>query len=161
MAFWGCTGESYPPGQDSSTSLVAPTNHPNHQPRDSPPSPDEHLMIIFYDLLLLDDTHCINEAYADRRIRLQTLVRPKLGRAEVGQPPYVNHQGTQRHIKLKKDYIPALGDSADLVVVGGRYEPNGVLALGSGTWWWTNFFLACVENKADSLVQNARPTFKL
>ena len=165
--------------------------------RDSPPSPHEHLMIVFYDLLLLDDTYCIDEAYEDRRIRLQTLVQPKPGRAEVGQrvivdfrrsqaagklalhfacaisrnweglvlkglrDPYVNRQGTQRHIKLKKDYIPGLGDSADLAVVGGRYEANGVLALGSGTWWWTNFFLACVENKADALAQNTRPSFRI
>ena len=165
--------------------------------QDSPPSPDEHLMIVFYDLLLLDDTHCISEAYEDRRTRLQTLVRPKPGRAEVGQQtivdfrrsqaasklalhfacaishnweglvlkglrdPYVDHRGTRRHIKLKKDYIPGLGDSADLVVVGGRYEANGVLALGPGTWWWTNFSLACVEYKTDSLAQHARPSFRI
>ena len=154
-------------------------------------------MIVFYDLLLLDDTHCISEAYEDRRTRLQTLIRPKPGRAEVGQQvivdfrrsqaasklalhfacvishnweglvlkslrdPYVDHRGTRRHIKLKKDYIPGLGDSADLVVVGGRYEANGVLALGPGTWWWTNFSLACVEYKADSLAQHAKPSFRI
>ena len=63
--------------------------------QDSPPSPDEHLMIVFYDLLLLDDTHCINEAYEDRRIRLQTLVRPKPGRAEVGQRVIVDFRRPQ------------------------------------------------------------------
>ena len=52
-------------------------------------------MIAFYDLLLLDDTHCISEAYEDRRTRLQTLIRPKPGRAEVGRQVTVDFRRSQ------------------------------------------------------------------
>ncbi len=69
--------------------------------------------------------------------------------------------GIQRHIRQKKDYIPGLGDSADLVVVCGRCDPNAVYALGPGTWWWTDSFLACVENKDAFLTQNARLRFRI
>jgi len=46
--------------------------------QDSPPSPDEHLMIAFHNLLLLDDVRCISEAYEGRCARLHTLVCPVL-----------------------------------------------------------------------------------
>ena len=166
--------------------------------QDSPPSPQEHLMIVFHDLLLLDDTNCTDEAYEDRRVRLQKIVCPIPGWAEIGQQETVDfrHQyitatlglhfasaisqnweglvlkglrdpylmkggGIQRHIKLKKDYIPELGDSADLAVVGGWCDANAVPALGPGNWWWTNFFLACVENKDAVLTGNAKPMFRI
>jgi DNA ligase-4 len=49
--------------------------------RDSPVDLNEHLMIMFYDILLLDDTVCIRETYDIRRRQLQSLVRCISGRA--------------------------------------------------------------------------------
>ncbi len=53
----------------------------------SPPSPDEHLMIVFHDLLLLDNARCINKAYEGRRAactHLSVLFQegPKIGQQE-------------------------------------------------------------------------------
>ena len=53
--------------------------------RDSPPSPDELLMMMFYDVLLLDDNHCIYETYKHRRQRLTSVVHPVPGHAEIGE----------------------------------------------------------------------------
>ncbi len=36
--------------------------------------------------------------------------------------PYFSFKGTKLFIKLKKDYIAGLGDTADLVIVGGRRD---------------------------------------
>ena len=59
------------------------------------------------------------------------------------QDSYVSAQGgVQRNVKLKKDYIPGLGDSADLVMVGGRRDASAVYALGLGNLSWTIFYLA-------------------
>ena len=166
--------------------------------QDSPRSPDEHLMIIFYDVLVLDNINCIYEPYERRRQRLQELIRPFPGHAELGerekmdfrrpdaavhlahrmanaitqnweglvlkacQDPYLSaHGGIQQHVKLKKDYIPGLGDSADLVVVGGRRDASAVCTLGLGNLSWTTFYLACVENKGAFLNRNAKPIFRI
>jgi hypothetical protein len=64
-------------------------------------------------------------------------------------------------VKLKKDYIPGLGDSVDLVVVGGRRDPAAVRALGLGKWAWTNFYLACVEEKSAERNGEAEPAFRI
>ena len=50
---------------------------------DSPINPSEHLMIMFYDILLLDDTVCIRESH-DRRRGLLESVHCIPGQADIG-----------------------------------------------------------------------------
>ncbi|KAK5069354.1 hypothetical protein LTR51_008604 [Lithohypha guttulata] len=149
---------------------------------DSPPEPDEHLMIIFHDILLWNRHSCIHETYMQRRGHLQNLIQPIPGRAELGeqividftasdsetrlahqmafavtqqweglvlkacQDPYIGADGrVAQHVKLKKDYIHGLGDSADLAVVGGSCDGSTADSLGLARGSWTTFFLACRE----------------
>jgi DNA ligase 4 len=44
--------------------------------RDSPVEPEEHLMIMFYDILLLEDIVYATESHDRRRAGLCSLVRP-------------------------------------------------------------------------------------
>jgi DNA ligase-4 len=62
---------------------------------------------------------------------------------------------------LKKDYIPGLGDSVDLVVVGGRRDPAVAGALGEGNWSWTTFYLACIDNKRAGQNERQKPVFRI
>ncbi|KAK5936458.1 hypothetical protein PMZ80_011302 [Knufia obscura] len=65
------------------------------------------------------------------------------------QGPYVGVGGAMaRHVKLKKDYIPGLGDSADFAVVGGQCDPLTAASLGLKRGSWTTFFLACRQVEA-------------
>jgi len=146
--------------------------------RDSLPSEGEHLMIMFYDVLLLDNILCLHEPLHLRRRRLETLISRKTGQAEIGEgiqidlrhsssisrlrdemtsaigkgweglvikdrnAPYMSLHGDVHQIKLKKDYIPGWGDSADQVIVGGRCDATAALMMGDIDLSWTTFYLA-------------------
>jgi DNA ligase-4 len=73
--------------------------------------------------------------------------------------PYFSLNGSHSHIKLKKDYIPGLGDAADFAIVGGRRDAKVEQELGIGKLWWTSFYIGCLLNKNDVCRFNARPEF--
>lgn len=162
--------------------------------RDSPPLPEEHLMVVFFDILLLDDTDCVFESYEHRRQRLRDLLRPIPGHAVLGEQviidfrksyatvvltqrlayaisrhweglvlkrcgdPYVSLNARQHcQVKLKKDFIPGLGDSADLVAVGGAHCGTNVTRYE----WWTKFYLACVDMRQVDNTQRPSPIFRI
>ncbi|KAK5356244.1 hypothetical protein LTS03_011709, partial [Exophiala xenobiotica] len=165
--------------------------------RDSPPSEDEHLMIMFYDVLLLDNILCLHEPLHLRRRRLETLISRKPGQAEVGigiqidlrhsssisrlhdemtsaiakgweglvikdwNAAYMSLHGDVHQIKLKKDYIPGWGDSADLVIVGGRYDATTALMMQDIDLSWTTFYLACPTKKDVGFSSEIKPTFRV
>ena len=164
---------------------------------DSPPAADEHLMIVFYDLLVLDHKVFANEPHSTRRQHLKALVTPTCGIAEVAERDMINFgsrrgpeqlramlarsitdgwegfvlkgsnesyfslPGAPRTIKLKKGYITALGDSADLCIIGGRRDPRLVDEFNLHNVRWTTFYLACLENKAEVVRFGGKPRFKV
>jgi DNA ligase-4 len=165
--------------------------------QDSPPSEDEHLMIMLYDVLLVDNINCLSNSYESRRQRLQKLIHPLPGLADIGirteidfrQPDaasrlrdimsiadregweglvvkrshecYLQPHGRAWQVKLKKDYIPGLADSADLVVIGGRRDPKQVQVWGLENLSWTTFHIACQANNDRVQCLGARPTFRI
>jgi DNA ligase-4 len=165
--------------------------------RDSPVDLDEHLMIMFYDLLLLDDTVSIRETHENRHRQLCTLVDRMTGRVDVTSckiidfsspnapellgeifaraivqrweglvlkgcdDPYFSLNSAKAFIKLKKDYIPGLGDTADFAIVGGHRDARDEQELGIGKLWWTSFYIGCLENKDEICRSGAKPRFRI
>lgn len=159
----------------------------------------EHLMMVYYDVMLVDDDVVMNSPHWARRRRLQELVSCGRGLAIVskqknvdfsssGGPdrlrtlfataithrweglvikpsdePYFSARQTSSNgplrgwIKLKKDYIPGLGDSADFAVVGAGYDASQAAKLKNPQWKWTHFHLGCLGNKKEVKEKNARP----
>lgn len=62
-------------------------------------------------------------------------------------------------IKLKKDYIPGLGDTADFAVVGAAFNASEAAKLRIEKLSWTRFHMGCLINKSDVLESGARPHF--
>jgi DNA ligase-4 len=75
--------------------------------------------------------------------------------------PYFSFIGSRPFIKLKKDYIPGLGDTADFAIVGGRRNARDETELGIGSLWWTSFYIGCVENKDEVCRFNSKPRFRI
>ncbi|KAM3547858.1 hypothetical protein ARSEF4850_009762, partial [Beauveria asiatica] len=63
--------------------------------------------------------------------------------------PYPSFCQDRASIKLKKDYIPGLGDTADFVILGGHYDVREAHGLGVGKVWWTSFYIGTLENKEE------------
>ncbi|KAJ6436809.1 DNA ligase 4 [Purpureocillium lavendulum] len=165
--------------------------------QDCPVTANEHLMVMFYDLLLLDDTFCARESLDKRRHRLQSLVSRIPGHADIGSrevvtfssmnaaeeltavfaraitqrweglvlkgcdDPYFTFDNSKLFIKLKKDYIPSLGDSADFIIVGGHYNTDDEHDIGIGKLWWTAFYIGCVDNKDEVCRFDAKPRIRI
>ncbi|KAH8430677.1 ATP dependent DNA ligase domain protein [Aspergillus melleus] len=171
---------------------------------DSQPHPDEHLMIVFFDVLLLDDDVCLRKPHRERRLLLKSLVKLIHGRADIAEQRVLDfsHPGSQsrleallgkgiaerwegfvlkgcedpyftfawgtnassgRWIKLKKDYIPGLGDTVDLTIIGGSYNARDAVALRERhkEILWTHFFIGCLVNKDSVLQSMVKPRFRV
>lgn len=171
---------------------------------DSPPQPYEHLMIVFFDILLLDDNVCLRRPHRERRLLLKNTVHSIHGRSAIAEQeildfdkpesyrwletsfsnaitrrweglvlkacdePYFSmgpigvDNSSGRWIKLKKDYIPGLGDTIDLVLIGGHYNATDAALLPiPKRLSWTNFLVACLLNKEDVLQARDVPRFRV
>lgn len=161
-------------------------------------------MIMFFDILVLDDDVCLKKAHWQRRLLLKDVVQTIEGRADIAEQhvldfsridsqyilerlfakaisnrwegcvlkgcddPYFsifsnNSNGTfGRWIKLKKDYIPGLGDTVDLALVGAKYDPRDAIALKRiPKLRWTHFFIGCLVNKDAVSKLGVTPRFRI
>lgn len=69
---------------------------------------------------------------------------------------------TGRWIKLKKDYIPGLGDTVDFALIGARYDSRDIYLLkGTRKISWTHFYVGCLVNPEGVRQFNAKPVFQV
>ena len=158
-------------------------------------------MIVFFDVLLVDEDPVLHRPLRRRRERLANLITELPGRAVLADyekmnfssykaaerltealanafarrwegcvlkptdEPYVNFlpqtPGDYRccWIKLKKDYIPGLGDTAEFAVIGAGYDASEAAKLGLTQFPWTFFHIGTLINKYEVLQLGAKPKF--
>lgn len=158
-------------------------------------------MIMYYDIMLIDDDPVVHRPHKKRRQLLERLVTPIKGRADIvwqkhvrfdrptgpeklkkalalafvqrweglvmkpSDEPYFNlgkpvqSRFPSRWIKLKKDCIKGLGDTADFAVVGAGYNVTEAEKYEGMNIRWTHFHIGCLRNKAAVLHANAKPQF--
>ncbi|TGZ83607.1 hypothetical protein EX30DRAFT_393179 [Ascodesmis nigricans] len=179
---------------------------------DSPADPHSHLMILIFDILLLDNQSFLSTPLKDRRCTLaKILPDPVLGRVELAQfecldfADAANAHSKLRHlfakaivkkweglilkpydsiyvdlslprviraktpkgngfvgspnawIKLKKDYIPGLGDSADFLIVGACSDVARACTLHQPVNILNTFYAAVIVNKPDVIRLGVKP----
>lgn len=64
-------------------------------------------------------------------------------------------------IKLKKDYIPGLGDTVDFAIIGASYCPVEASKYKHEKLTWTRFYIGCLTNKYSVLHFGAKPRYDL
>ncbi|MCJ1438077.1 hypothetical protein MMC27_007464 [Xylographa pallens] len=161
----------------------------------------EQLMIVLFDILLIDNDPVLHQPQWHRRERLANLITKIPGRAALAQceeinfssykaaerltealanafarrwegcvlkpsdEPYVNFLPQTPYdyrccwIKLKKDYIPGLGDTAEFAVVGAGYDASEAAKLGITHLPWTYFHVGALLNKPEVLKSGGKPKF--
>ena len=158
-------------------------------------------MIIFYDVMLIDDDPVLHQPHRQRRRLLEGLVSQIEGRTglvwhreiDFSKPrgphdlkkalafafvqrweglvlkpadePYFDltrpaiGRYPSRWIKLKKDCIKGLGDTADFAVIGAGYNVKEATKSPSLNLSWTHFYIGCLRNKEQVLGSGAMPIF--
>ena len=158
-------------------------------------------MIMYYDVMLVDDDPVVHRPHKKRRQLLERLVNRIKGRADIvwqkhvrfdrptgpeklkkalalafvqrweglvlkpSDEPYFNlgkpgqHRFPSRWVKLKKDCIKGLGDTADFAVVGAGYNVTEAEKYEGMNIRWTHFHIGCLRNKAAVLHAGEKPHF--
>ena len=158
-------------------------------------------MIMYYDVMLIDEDPVVHRPHKKRRQLLERLVNPIKGRADIvwqkhvrfdrptgseklkkalalafvqrweglvlkpSDEPYFNlgkpaqRVFPSRWVKLKKDCINGLGDTADFAVVGAGYDINDAGKYDGMNIRWTHFYIGCLRNRAAVLNAGEKPRF--
>lgn len=90
---------------------------------DSPRKPDEQLMFVFYDVLLLDDEALTNKPQCQRRKQLERIVRYIEGEAELGYQRTINFGTTHAKEELRNFFVHAINQRWEGFVLKGCNDP--------------------------------------
>ncbi|KAJ4508685.1 hypothetical protein HRR83_005777 [Exophiala dermatitidis] len=90
---------------------------------DSPRKPDEQLMIMFYDILLLDDKVLTNKPHAERRELLRAVVRPVEGQSEIGYRNVIDFSKRDCKDGLRELFVHAINERWEGLVLKGCKDP--------------------------------------
>ncbi|CAI7678561.1 unnamed protein product [Penicillium manginii] len=90
---------------------------------DSPPQPYEHLMIIFFDILVLDDDICLRKPHRQRRLLLKDVVSPIDGRADLAHQEVLDFAHLESRERLEVSFARAISQRWEGYVLKASDDP--------------------------------------
>ncbi|KAF3771265.1 hypothetical protein M406DRAFT_35612 [Cryphonectria parasitica EP155] len=84
---------------------------------DSPPPATERLMIVYFDLLLVDDESMLSSRHSDRRQRLSTLILCEEGRATLVEREVINFSSRLAATELRKAFAACIVEKEEGLVL--------------------------------------------
>ncbi|KAL7424949.1 hypothetical protein Q5752_000636 [Cryptotrichosporon argae] len=146
-----------------------------------------HLCLVFFDCLYLNGESLLDARYDVRRLKLEQVVDVIPGFSHVVERTYVStakqlkeafrlsndrreeglvlkapestYNSKPPWVKLKKDYIPGLGDSVDLVLLGASWDADRARELRVDTSVFTTFHLGVLANQPAVAARQQAPSF--
>ena len=91
--------------------------------KDSPKDKDENLMIMYYDLLYIDDHSLLTKGLIDRRGRLEQLIEQRKGICEIGTATIQNFGANSAQERLFEYFIQAVEERWEGLVLKGIGDP--------------------------------------
>ncbi|KAJ5980939.1 hypothetical protein N7481_008237 [Penicillium waksmanii] len=90
---------------------------------DSPPQPYEHLMIVFFDILVLDDDICLRKPHRQRRLLLKDVVSPIDGRAHLAHQEIIDFAHLDSRERLRVNFAKSIAQRWEGYVLKASDEP--------------------------------------
>ncbi|KKZ61208.1 DNA ligase (ATP) [[Emmonsia] crescens] len=95
---------------------------------DSPPHPYEHLYMMLFDILLIDNQVCLPKSYRERRALLRETVHPVAGRVGIAEQEYINFSLPNSQEALKNSFATAISQRWEGLVLKGSEESYFTIA---------------------------------
>ncbi|KAF2455694.1 hypothetical protein BDY21DRAFT_387001 [Lineolata rhizophorae] len=103
---------------------------------DSPPDKSEHLMMIYYDVLMIDDESVMTQPYARRRDRLRQLVKKLHGRSMTSMRAVIDFSEENAQSRLTVQFSRALACRYEGLVLKPLNAPYFSLISDPDNWRW-------------------------
>ena len=102
------------------------------------------ITVNFFDVLYCDGKNCTELSYHERRKKLENIVKENEFAKYIPDKPYQAGSRGSHWLKLKREYRNELGDSLDLVVIGGFF------GKGRRTGSYGTLLLATYDENTDT-----------
>ncbi|KAG7125596.1 DNA ligase 4 like protein [Verticillium longisporum] len=128
--------------------------------KDSPPDLDEHLMIVYFDVLLIDNESLLGIRQTDRQV-IDLSLRQGASDLRRAFAESITHREEGLVLKPDDPYFDFSKDKhvGDFAVIGARYDPVKAQEYNVPGLKWTHFYYGCLTNKEDVQRHQTKPKF--
>ncbi|KAL3463624.1 hypothetical protein BJX64DRAFT_256612, partial [Aspergillus heterothallicus] len=99
---------------------------------DSPPQPYEHLMMVFFDILLLDNDICLTKPHRERRLLLKDAIQVLPGLADIAEQRVIDFSRPDGQSVLESFFSRVISERWEGLVLKGCEDPYFPILINPG-----------------------------